>query len=324
MRKNQNNFFPILAGILTSLLCLGLIGGSIFVGVRYFQNRPVVEIPASVPESVEQVKAECADGECIEGCVAKAVQAVGDGIYPTVMEPDYESLLVSYRVDGDGLLEPSYYPAPAKLIVYRNNRSAHHRIWDYFTHVVPLEERPGLAEFDIYAGGASGAQFSPTEDGGWILRFNVLAGTDSNYLTEALIHEYGHFLTLNPTQQIPLDNGQQCPQEPLHKCPAPDSYANQFFEEFWRPIYREWINTSDDTGRNFQFYLKYSDQFVSEYAASQPLEDIAETWTAFILHPKPGSDTIAGQKVLFFYRFPELVELRYELIYGICNYEPEK
>lgn len=318
MRQNQNNFLPILAGILTSLLCLGIIGGSVYFGVQYYKSRPVVEIPKSVPESVEQVKAECADGECIEGCVAKAAQAVGDGIYPTAMEPGYESLLVAYKVDGDTISEPSYYrAAPAKLIVYERNNSAHHRIWDYFTGVVPLDQRPGLKEFDIYAGGESGAQYSPTEDGGWILRFNVLASTDSNYLTDALIHEYGHFLTLNPSQRVELNAGGKCSQEPLYKCPAPDSYINQFFEQFWRPIQRDWAGQD-----NYQFYLKYSDQFVTEYAASQPLEDIAESWTYFIIHQKPTGNTIADQKVLFFYQFPELVELRYQLIYGICNYEP--
>jgi hypothetical protein len=324
MKPNQNNFLPILAGILTTLLCLGIAGGTIYFGVLYFQNRTVVEIPESVPATLEQVKAECANGECIEGCVAKAAQAVGDGIYPTAMDPGTESLLVAYKVDGNELLEPSYHSASAKLIVYQRNNSAHHRIWDYFTGVVPLEQRPGLDEFDIYAGGESGAQFSPTEDGGWILRFNVLASTDSNYLTEALVHEYGHFISLNPTQQMKLKPGEKCKQEPLYDCPAPDSYVNQFFEEFWRPIYREWGGTRNDASRNYQFYLKHSDQFVSAYAASQPLEDIAETWTAFIIQPKPTGDTIADQKVLFFYQFPELVELRYELMYGICNYEPPK
>lgn len=322
MRKNENNLLPVLAGIFTSLLCLAIIGGSVYFGVQYFKNRPVVEIPESVPESVDQVKAECTDGQCIEGCVAKAAKAVGDGIYPSAMEPGSESLLVSYKVDGNAISDPSYHSAPAKLFVYAHNNGVHHRIWDYFTGVVPLTDRPGLQEFDIYAGGESGAQFSPTDDGGWILRFNVLASTDSNYLTDALIHEYGHFITLNPTQQVPLKAGETCPQEALYECPAPDSYANQFFEKFWRPIYHEWTGTRGDPNAGYQFYLRYSDQFVTEYAASQPLEDIAESWTYFIIRPKPTGDTVADQKVLFFYQFPELVDLRYQLIYGICNYEP--
>jgi hypothetical protein len=324
MKQNQNNLGPILAGIVTSLLCLGIIGGTIYFGVQYFNSPKLVAvIPDSVPETLEQVKAECADGECIEGCVARAAQAVGDKIYPSVMETGYTSPLVSYKVEGNELLEPSYHSAPTKLILYRDNNEAHHRIWDYFIGIVPLDRRPGLAEFDIYAGGESGAQYSPTEDGdGWILRTNVLSSTDSIYLTQALVHEFGHFITLNPSQQVPVPPGEKCEQEKLFECPAPDSYLNLFFEAFWPPVYGEWVNTWGDAERNYRFYLKHSDQFVTDYAASQPIEDIAESWTAFIIHPKPTSGSIADQKVLFFYQFPELVDLRYEMIYGICNYEP--
>ncbi len=43
-------------------------------------------------------------------------------------------------------------------------------------------------------------------------------------------------------------------------------------------------------------------------------EDIAESWTHFVLQPKPAGDTVSEKKVLFFYDFPELVELREEIV----------
>lgn len=49
---------------------------------------------------------------------------------------------------------------------------------------------------------------------------------------------------------------------------------------------------------------------MTDYAATNPGEDIAESWTAFILQPKPTGSTIADQKTLFFYDYPELVRLR--------------
>lgn len=325
MKQNQNNLGPILAGIVTSLLCLGIIGGTLYVGIQYFKNRPV--IPTDVPTTLEAVKAVCADGECIAGCVLKAANTVGYEKYPPVMADGYESELVTYKVDGDELLDPSYPRVSTKLIVYQRNGSAHHRIWDYFSGIVPLEQRPNLSEFVIYSGGESGAQFSPTADGGWSLHVNVLEATDPEYLTHALVHEFGHYITLNPTQQTGLTGNQTCAQEELYNCPNPDSYVNQFFEAYWRPIYKEWQSMKGASNRDrlaLQFYKKYSDQFVTDYASSQPLEDIAETWTAFILSPKPTGDTIADQKVLFFYQFPELMEIRYEIMYGICNYAPPK
>jgi hypothetical protein len=72
-----------------------------------------------------------------------------------------------------------------------------------------------------------------------------------------------------------------------------------------------------------KFYEKYQDQFVSDYAAANPGEDIAESWTYFILAPKPHGSTIAEQKILFFYEYPELVDLRQQILTNLCNAYPE-
>lgn len=69
-----------------------------------------------------------------------------------------------------------------------------------------------------------------------------------------------------------------------------------------------------------EFYANHREQFVSPYAATNPREDIAESWTEFILRPKPSGTSIADQKVLFFYEFPELVQAREEIIQGVCQY----
>jgi hypothetical protein len=53
---------------------------------------------------------------------------------------------------------------------------------------------------------------------------------------------------------------------------------------------------------------------VTEYAASNPDEDFAESFTVFVLKEKPTKPTVnfihKDQKILFFYDFPELVEMR--------------
>jgi hypothetical protein len=41
--------------------------------------------------------------------------------------------------------------------------------------------------------------------------------------------------------------------------------------------------------------------YVSEYAKTRPIEDIAETYSSFKLEPKPADDTIANKKILYFY-----------------------
>jgi hypothetical protein len=69
-----------------------------------------------------------------------------------------------------------------------------------------------------------------------------------------------------------------------------------------------------------ELYTKYSDQFVTDYAATNPHEDIAESWTEFIMRPRPTGTSIADDKVQFFYEFPELVQLRSEIMHRVCEY----
>lgn len=71
-----------------------------------------------------------------------------------------------------------------------------------------------------------------------------------------------------------------------------------------------------------KFYKENRDKFVTEYAATNLDEDMAESFTLFILEPKPSGVSIAEEKILFFYDFPELVELRREIAQSICDMLP--
>jgi hypothetical protein len=67
-----------------------------------------------------------------------------------------------------------------------------------------------------------------------------------------------------------------------------------------------------------QFYeLTYT--LIHEHAATNLEEDIAEAFTFFVLFPRPNSDTIAEQKILFFYRYPNLVHLRDQILRRVCQ-----
>lgn len=103
-------------------------------------------------------------------------------------------------------------------------------------------------------------------------------------------------------------------------CAKADSYFYLFFDSFWRDFYDEWneIQYIEDDDEYYEaldnFYFEYEDHFVTDYAATNPGEDIAETWAFFVTQSKPDGDTIAEEKMLFFYQFPELVQLREQII----------
>ena len=67
------------------------------------------------------------------------------------------------------------------------------------------------------------------------------------------------------------------------------------------------------------FYNTYQDQFLTDYAHTNPAEDIAESFTFFILSARPELDSIASEKNLFFYEYPELIELRMQILKNICS-----
>lgn len=262
--------------------------------------------------------------------------------------PEEERRLVTYPVDGDQLGTPLFEAVPSELSATQADVPAQQAIWSYFTSIIPERDREFLTEFSVLTDGknnllAAVAQ-SQDDPAHWRLEVDIADAQDYDGLTFTLIHEFGHLLTLNEDQVVPsmavFDNPQDaavrsheaamCTTFYAHEgCSKRDSYINQFYQKFWADKYEEWfqVETIQDEylyyTRLNEFYEKYQDQFVTEYAATNPGEDAAETWTYFILTPKPQGSTIAEQKVLFFYQFPELVELRQEIINNLCNAFPQ-
>ena len=102
-------------------------------------------------------------------------------------------------------------------------------------------------------------------------------------------------------------------------CANPDSYINIFYQRFWADILPEFEQISlieDDTERldkMAEFSKKYSSRFITTYASTNIQNDIAESWSAFVLLDKPASSEASMQKINFFYEFPELLNLRDEI-----------
>jgi hypothetical protein len=173
----------------------------------------------------------------------------------------------------------------------------------------------------------------------WGLRVDVIDAGDPYQLTYTLVHEFGHLLTLNPSQ-VAVDKSvffnpddeevydravTACHQYFADDgCSASDSYINEFFNRYWTTFYAEWQEIDKTKGKPSyhgnlrKFYKNYADQFVTEYAATSPEEDIAEAWAFFVLSPKPEKTSIANEKILFFYEYPELVQLRQEILTRLC------
>lgn len=97
---------------------------------------------------------------------------------------------------------------------------------------------------------------------------------------------------------------------PGEGCAKEGSYINALYQNYWKDIHDEFLDTGDDESKKQAFYEKYQDRFVTQYASTNPGEDIAECFTHFVIFDKPTGDTYANKKVQLFYNYPELVELR--------------
>ncbi len=261
---------------------------------------------------------------------------------------DTERYLVTYTVTGEEISDPYYEPVPANFKEAQEDTATHQQVWDYFTALIPAEEREFVAEYSILTDGKDNilAAVMQTADNPtlWALEVDTADSSDYYNLTFTLIHEFGHLLTLNADQVPPSTNifnnpdddaihqqeASLCPSYfPGEGCSEPNSYINTFHQRFWLGISDEWslINQIEDEDLYYEqsedFYLTYQDQFVSDYAATDPAEDIAESWSHFVFEPRPQGMTIADQKILFFYEYPELIALREEILGNLCTAFPQ-
>ena len=202
-------------------------------------------------------------------------------------------------------------------------------ILEYMTYDLPHESTLAFVEYfertdapwyiyKLVSGldnGGSGYAKHPT---GWGLAVNIgkTDFNDEDSLRDqvvTLIHEYAHILTLSDDQirRDPPLLDQRCKSRGRYYlegnaegCAEVDSYLQAFVIEFW----------SDKNAKN-------GSNFVTKYAGTNPQEDIAESFTNFVLQQRPPVlEDVGDQKIEFFYNYPELVTLRNRIRSAIEHY----
>lgn len=120
---------------------------------------------------------------------------------------------------------------------------------------------------------------------------------------ETLIHEFAHIITLNDTQVIIEEIDKDVAD--FSKSYKPSSYTYSFYNQFWKDIYSDYKELN-----NMDFYKKYKTQFVSDYAATNIDEDIAESFRIYVFDIETKENTIQSEKVQFFKNYEELVNMK--------------
>jgi len=221
----------------------------------------------------------------------------------------------------------------------------HHDVWNVFTQVVSEKYMEEIVWFTIFTDGLEWLEmdvYLEENSAKWSLLFDIqdwycLGELDQDRVKFTMIHEFGHMLSLGPSQidvdyvlrdldyekdaafhDALLEKEQECGTRLVttYGCAKDGSYINSFAQEFQAGKYSDSITfnyviySNEWTEQLWTFYNQHEDEYVTDYAASSTQEDFAETFTFFVLSEKPQGNSVMEQKILFFYDYPELVESR--------------
>lgn len=214
--------------------------------------------------------------------------------------------------------------------ISKDSLENYNRIWAHVSKIIPSEYMSRLSRFEINTDGYEEVMahvVEETEDfSKWRLAIDIKDALDaegnfSDEFTNTVIHELGHVITLNKSQLQQGETIDESTYSTMEGALTRKSILNNFYQSFWTAIadeHSQTVEEDENSGDNqgdgiYEFYEKYPEQFVSDYAATNPAEDFAETYRVFVTDEKPTDDTIMSQKIRFLYKYPELVKCRDEI-----------
>jgi len=220
---------------------------------------------------------------------------------PPTQEDEDLGIVEVYTVEPDASLSPTADETTES-------------VWDMFVRIVTPEVAGSvIRDFRVGESESSDtlAYVIQTDDPAqWTLVVNLAYASDEDLLLSTLIHEYAHILSLSPGQTDP--DSWSCDTLQLDEgCAEPDSALWEFDQEFWAGYGSDAPDPGNaDADIAYEFYLAHEDDFVSDYAATNVVEDFAESFMTFVLEPEPDSDTMVARKLLFFWDRPEYLAIR--------------
>lgn len=234
-----------------------------------------------------------------------------------------------YQVANTGELVLDFVHGDQRVLSeIQRSKPLHQRVWQRFNTLFPRPMHPHINCFIAMTDGNKGLSAyvrAAHRPGKWCLAVDISEMAPGNKIRQlradrTLIHEFAHVLMVREDQYGYDNYGPQCmATETLTGCPKPDAYFTRFWLAFWlanpelgQPVPS--LTPLANTGGP-ERYKKFPEKFVSIYAATNAVEDFAESWMTFVLKPDvssggPDANLEKKSKVLFFNQFPELVALR--------------
>lgn len=193
------------------------------------------------------------------------------------------------------------YTVTTNQQLYPKPSDSDNRLWELFASIATNQTiKDRLETFEVFSDSTNDSAASVWESstpGKWHMNVNAAFADDRKDLIHTMVHEYGHIVTLDTTQ-VDKTTG-ACPVLTVPEgCVKAGSVLDGFHNSFWAGY-----GSTDEADYS-------ADRFVSEYAASNTVEDLAETFAYFVLRPKPEGTAVKDQKIQKLYNFQNLVNIR--------------
>ncbi len=221
-----------------------------------------------------------------------------------------------YTINGDHIVKKQDYKVSGQDLAYQQDTKKHQELWSLTKKIIPANYRTKMSEFLIYNGDVSGSAGFVIETkpdlSKWQMGIAINYANDQKELVYTIIHEFGHILTLNNDQVNANINETSCGNFYTGEgCSKTASYINKLHKNHWADIWSEFIKAKDTETAMEGFYNKYSSRYVTQYASTNPGEDIAEVFATFVTRNSGvNGNSIAEQKIQLMYNHNELIELR--------------
>lgn len=236
-------------------------------------------------------------------------------------ETGEEGDITLYNIDGNNLVKVKDFTVTGSALELQNDTAKHQEVWNLVKKIIPANYLAKLSDFMIFSGessGTAGYVFNTASD---LSRWRMGIAIDFAYqggfnadgeLAYTIIHEFGHILTLDNLQVDSSISESNCQNFFTGEgCAKTDSYINKLHKNYWMDIWGEFQTAQDSESAMQSFYDKHSSRFVTDYASTNPGEDIAEVFATFVTrNGGANGSNIAEKKIQLMYDHSQLVELR--------------
>lgn len=197
-------------------------------------------------------------------------------------------------------------------------------IWKCIKEIVPSRYLNYISKLKLYTDGYENTLAYVTSDinrdNKWMICVDINDsfkndGVLKERIKETIMHEFMHIITLNNSQ---MDNSNTSKTYTIAEGKLKeDAILNDFYNRFWSK-HEDYVKKEESIKPYSEeyniltnnFYSLNKDEFITKYASSNPVEDIAETFIYFIKSDIPLDNSIKSQKIRFLYTYTELIDIK--------------